>query len=80
MKPRVLLVDDELAVLEGCLRVLHTHFEVDIAVGGEQALTLLSANARYAEKRTIPSHVLVLVPALAQMDTQANRDSAMRRR
>jgi response regulator RpfG family c-di-GMP phosphodiesterase len=48
MADKILFVDDEPPVLEGYKRMLHREFEVDTAVGGEQALTTMRALGPYA--------------------------------
>ncbi len=47
-RPRVLLVDDEAAVLDGLRRQLRGRAEVATATSGAQALTLLAADPAYA--------------------------------
>ncbi len=47
-RPRVLLVDDEAAVLDGLRRQLRGRAEVTTATSGAQALTLLAADPAYA--------------------------------
>jgi CheY-like chemotaxis protein len=46
--PAVLLVDDDQNLLVGLTRMLRAHFEVSVAVGGEEALALLSGEKRFA--------------------------------
>jgi FixJ family two-component response regulator len=48
MADKILFVDDEAPVLDGYKRMLHREFEVDIAVGGEQALTAIRSLGPYA--------------------------------
>jgi response regulator RpfG family c-di-GMP phosphodiesterase len=48
MKPRILLVDDEPAVLAGYERTLRQEFEVHTAAGGELGLKALREDAPYA--------------------------------
>jgi response regulator RpfG family c-di-GMP phosphodiesterase len=48
MPDKILFVDDEPPVLDGYKRMLHREFEVDTAVGGEQALTTMRALGPYA--------------------------------
>jgi ActR/RegA family two-component response regulator len=48
MKPRILLIDDEPAVLAGYERTLHQDFDVQTAVGGELGLKALREDAPYA--------------------------------
>jgi ActR/RegA family two-component response regulator len=48
MKPRILLIDDEPAVLAGYERTLRQDFEVQTAVGGELGLKALREHAPYA--------------------------------
>lgn len=47
-RPRVLLVDDEPAVLDGLRRQLRLSFEVSTAVGGAEALALLETSEPFA--------------------------------
>lgn len=47
-RPRVLLVDDEPAVLDGLRRQLRRYFDVSTAVGGEAALELMENEAPFA--------------------------------
>jgi response regulator RpfG family c-di-GMP phosphodiesterase len=48
MSNKILLVDDEPAVLQGLQRLLHGVFDTEIAVGGAGALILLEKNGPYA--------------------------------
>jgi FixJ family two-component response regulator len=48
MSEKILLVDDEVAVLEGYQRLLHREFKTDIAVGGPAALLAIEKNGPYA--------------------------------
>jgi len=48
MSAKVLLVDDEPAVLSGYERTLHRDFEVETAVGGELGLKAIRENGPYA--------------------------------
>jgi CheY-like chemotaxis protein len=48
MAGKILFVDDEPAVLDGLKRMLHKEFEVDTAVGGEQALEAIGASGPYS--------------------------------
>jgi CheY-like chemotaxis protein len=48
VKPRVLLVDDELHLLDGCRRHLEARFEVTVAANGDEALALLDPHRPYA--------------------------------
>lgn len=48
MNEKILLVDDEPAVLQGYRRILHNQFELDTAVGGAGALITLAENGPYA--------------------------------
>lgn len=48
MMARVLLVDDEENILQGYYRVLRHHFEMDVALGGSQALHALEHQGPYA--------------------------------
>jgi response regulator RpfG family c-di-GMP phosphodiesterase len=48
MPAKILLVDDEPAVLAGYERTLHREFEVDTAVGGELGLNAIRTNGPYA--------------------------------
>lgn len=48
MLARVLLVDDEENILQGYYRVLRHHFEMDVALGGSQALHALEHQGPYA--------------------------------
>jgi response regulator RpfG family c-di-GMP phosphodiesterase len=48
MAGKILFVDDEPAVLDGLKRMLHKEFEVDTAVGGEQALETIDAFGPYS--------------------------------
>jgi response regulator RpfG family c-di-GMP phosphodiesterase len=48
MAEKVLFVDDELLVLDGYKRMLYKEFEVEIAVGGEQALNTMRLQGPYA--------------------------------
>lgn len=45
---RVLLVDDEPAILDGLRRQLRRHFDVSTAVGGEEALVLMQESEPFA--------------------------------
>lgn len=47
-RPRVLLVDDEPAILDGLRRQLRLSFEVSTAVGGAEALALLESSEPFA--------------------------------
>ncbi len=47
MKPRVLVVDDDLLVRSALLRTLRDHFEVDLAASGADAMEILKS-VRYA--------------------------------
>ncbi|MBL7004760.1 MAG: response regulator [Gammaproteobacteria bacterium] len=46
-KPRVLLVDDELNILNGYKRSLRKKFDVITALGGEEALSLIEINGEF---------------------------------
>ena len=48
VRPRILLVDDDLAALEGLRRHLWKHFDVTIARGGEEALHLAVSQEPFA--------------------------------
>jgi CheY-like chemotaxis protein len=48
MSEKILLVDDEIAILQGYQRLLHREFHTDIAVGGPGALIAIEANGPYA--------------------------------
>ena len=48
MAEKILLVDDEVAVLEGYQRLLRRDFQTDIAVGGPRALIALQNSGPYA--------------------------------
>jgi response regulator RpfG family c-di-GMP phosphodiesterase len=48
MSEKVLLVDDEIAILNGYQRLLHREFQTDIAVGGTAALISLTTKGPYA--------------------------------
>ena len=48
MPDKILFVDDEPAVLDGYRRMLHREFEVETAMGGELALTLMETRGPYA--------------------------------
>lgn len=48
MPEKLLFVDDEPLVLEGLKRMLHGDFEVDVAVGGDQALKTMDTLGPYA--------------------------------
>jgi FixJ family two-component response regulator len=48
MAEKILFVDDEPPVLDGLKRMLHREFEVDTAVGGEQALKTMGTLGPYA--------------------------------
>jgi response regulator RpfG family c-di-GMP phosphodiesterase len=48
MTAKILLVDDEAAVLAGYERTLHNEFEVDTAIGGELALNTMRERGPYA--------------------------------
>jgi CheY-like chemotaxis protein len=48
MNRRILCVDDEINVLKSLEQILHKRFEVDIAVGGAEALNLLRESPTYA--------------------------------
>jgi response regulator RpfG family c-di-GMP phosphodiesterase len=48
MEDKVLLVDDEMAILEGYQRLLRNEFHTDIAAGGAAALTAISSKGPYA--------------------------------
>jgi response regulator RpfG family c-di-GMP phosphodiesterase len=45
---RILLVDDEPAVLEGYKRLLHREFSLEVAPGGQAALTAIEAHGPFA--------------------------------
>lgn len=48
MNERILFVDDEVFVLEGYQRLFHDDFKIEIAVGGENALTKITEHGPYA--------------------------------
>jgi len=48
MDEKILLVDDEPAVLQGYKRLLRVEFDIDTAVGGAEALAALSRQGEYA--------------------------------
>ena len=48
MANKILFVDDEPAVLDGYKRMLHREFEVNTAVGGEQAPTSIHEHGPYS--------------------------------
>ena len=48
MSEKILLVDDEIAILQGYQRLLHREFHTDIAVGGPGAMIAIEANGPYA--------------------------------
>jgi response regulator RpfG family c-di-GMP phosphodiesterase len=48
MSPRILLVDDDENVLAGFHRVLRRRFEMDVALGGSQALQAMAQHGPYA--------------------------------
>ena len=48
MADKILFVDDEPAVLDGYRRMLYKEFEVETAVGGELALTIIESRGPYA--------------------------------
>jgi response regulator RpfG family c-di-GMP phosphodiesterase len=48
MHEKILLVDDEPAVLDGYQRLLHRDFQLDTAVGGAEALTMIADKGPYA--------------------------------
>ncbi len=48
MSEKILLVDDEPAILQGYRRLLHRDFKIDIAVGGTEALAILAKDGPYA--------------------------------
>jgi len=48
MNDKILLVDDEVAILEGYQRLLRREFRIDIAVGGRGALIAFEANGPYS--------------------------------
>jgi response regulator RpfG family c-di-GMP phosphodiesterase len=45
MHEKILLVDDEPAILQGYQRVLHREFQIDIALGSAQALSKIAADS-----------------------------------
>ncbi|MGD1103712.1 MAG: HD domain-containing phosphohydrolase [Terriglobia bacterium] len=47
VRPRILLVDDEVNVLEGLRRHLRPHFDVTIALGAQAALELAASHGPY---------------------------------
>ena len=48
MNEKILLVDDEVAILEGYQRFLRREFRIDVAVGGKGALVAIETNGPYA--------------------------------
>lgn len=48
MAEKILLVDDDCNVLEGYRRILSREFSIETALGGEQALKLVTGNGPYA--------------------------------
>lgn len=48
MNEKILLVDDEPAVLQGYQRLLHRDFKIHIAVGGTEALAAIAKDGPYA--------------------------------
>ena len=48
MNDKILLVDDEIAILEGYQRLLRREFRIDVAVGGKTALATMQTNGPYA--------------------------------
>ncbi len=48
MAEKILLVDDESNILDGYRRSLRGEFEMEIALGGQQALTCIAENGPYA--------------------------------
>jgi DNA-binding NtrC family response regulator len=48
MADKILFVDDEPQVQDGLKRMLHKEFEVDTAVGAEQALTAIRVVGPYS--------------------------------
>ena len=48
MAERILLVDDDCNILDGYRRILSREFQMDTALGGEQALKLVAENGPYA--------------------------------
>ncbi|MBL4630426.1 MAG: response regulator [Paraglaciecola sp.] len=46
--PKILLVDDEINIINSYRRTLRNIFDLDFALGGEEALKLLSADKKYA--------------------------------
>jgi response regulator RpfG family c-di-GMP phosphodiesterase len=48
MKPKILFVDDDPNILSGFNRQLHTRFDVDTALGGEEGLVALNSRGPYA--------------------------------
>ena len=48
MADKILFVDDEPQVLDGLKRMLYKDFEVDTALGGEQALTAIRVVGPYS--------------------------------
>jgi response regulator RpfG family c-di-GMP phosphodiesterase len=48
MSEKILLVDDEIAILQGYQRLLHREFQTDIAVGGAAALISVTTKGPYA--------------------------------
>ena len=47
MKSRILLVDDDTNLLDGCRRALRRHFDVTTACSGNEGLTQIAENAPY---------------------------------
>ncbi len=48
MTSKILLVDDEANILNGYKRHLHKHFQIDIALSGEEGLKLIENNGPFA--------------------------------
>ena len=48
MNRKILLVDDEAAILEGYQRLLRREFRIDVALGGKGALVAIETNGPYA--------------------------------
>ena len=48
MNEKILLVDDEVAILEGYQRLLRREFRIDVALGGKGALVAIQNNGPYA--------------------------------
>jgi CheY-like chemotaxis protein len=48
MNEKILFVDDEVPILEGYQRLLHREFQIDVAVGGRAALTMIETNGPFA--------------------------------